>query len=129
MRRLRRDMQLIFQDPYSSLNPRMSVGQIISEGMQAHNMIKKKDARMQEMVLKIMDDCGGALRCAAAFMAAADYLGKQCRAESFTVGEVTVRQSGGQSTAVMAETLRQTAERLMRPYAASGEFCFRGVWG
>lgn len=58
MRRLRRDMQLIFQDPYSSLNPRMSVGQIISEGMQAHNMIKKKDARMQEMVLKIMDDCG-----------------------------------------------------------------------
>jgi len=27
------------------------------------------------------------------------------------------------------ETLRQTAERLMRPYAASGEFCFRGVRG
>lgn len=75
------------------------------------------------------EDCGGALRCAAAFMAAADYLGKQCRAESFTVGEVTVRQSGGQSAAVMAETLRQTAERLMRPYAASGEFCFRGVRG
>ena len=63
------------------------------------------------------------------FQAAADYLGKQCRAESFTVGEVTVRQSGGRSTAVMAETLRQTAERLMRPYAASGEFCFRGVRG
>ena len=58
MRQMRRKMQLIFQDPYSSLNPRMSVGQIISEGMQAHNMIKKKDARMQEMVLKIMDDCG-----------------------------------------------------------------------
>ncbi len=58
MRRLRSDMQLIFQDPYSSLNPRMSVGQIISEGMLAHNMIKKKDARMQELVLKIMDQCG-----------------------------------------------------------------------
>ena len=58
MRRLRRDMQLIFQDPYSSLNPRMSVGQIISEGMQAHSMIKKKDARMQELVLGIMDKCG-----------------------------------------------------------------------
>ena len=58
MRKLRRDMQLIFQDPYSSLNPRMSVGQIISEGMQAHNMIKKKDERMQEMVLKVMDQCG-----------------------------------------------------------------------
>ena len=75
------------------------------------------------------ENCGGALRCAAAFMAAADYMGKRCRAESFTVGEVTVRQSGGQSAAVMAETLRQTAERLMRPYAASGEFCFRGVRG
>ena len=58
MRRLRSDTQLIFQDPYSSLNPRMSVGQIISEGMQAHNMIKKKDARMQQLVLNIMDECG-----------------------------------------------------------------------
>ncbi|MBR5579185.1 MAG: ATP-binding cassette domain-containing protein [Lachnospiraceae bacterium] len=58
MRKLRGDMQLIFQDPYSSLNPRMSVGQIISEGMQAHNMIKRKDERMQEMVLKIMEQCG-----------------------------------------------------------------------
>ena len=48
------------------------------------------------------EDCSGALRCAAAFMAAADYMGKRCRAESFTVGEVTVRQSGGQSAAVMA---------------------------
>lgn len=85
------------------------------------------ESRLDPGVTK--EDCGGALRCAAAFMAAADYMGKRCRAESFTVGEVTVRQSGGRSAAVMAETLRQTAERLMRPYAASGEFCFRGVRG
>ena len=80
------------------------------------------ESRLDPGVTK--EDCGGALRCAAAFMAAADYMGKRCRAASFTV-----RQSGGQSAAVMAETLRQTAERLMRPYAASGEFCFRGVRG
>ena len=43
------------------------------------------ESRLDPGVTK--EDCGGALRCAAAFMAAADYLGKQCRAESFTVGE------------------------------------------
>ena len=58
MRKLRRDMQLIFQDPYSSLNPRMSVGQIISEGMVAHDMVKDKGERMQEKVLEVMDECG-----------------------------------------------------------------------
>ena len=58
MRVLRKDLQLIFQDPYSSLNPRMSVGQIISEGMLAHGMIKRKDERMQELVLQVMEQCG-----------------------------------------------------------------------
>jgi len=58
------------------------------------------ESRLDPGVTK--EDCGGALRCAAAFMAAADYMGKRCRAESFTVGEVTVRQSGGQSAAVIA---------------------------
>src|SRR5688572_6748087 len=38
LRRLRRQMQIIFQDPFSSLNPRMSIGAIIREGLTIHRL-------------------------------------------------------------------------------------------
>jgi len=58
MRYLRKDLQLIFQDPYSSLNPRLTVGQIISEGAITHKKFVKNNERMQDFTTRIMENCG-----------------------------------------------------------------------
>ena len=56
LRRLRRDMQIVFQDPYGSLSPRMTVGQIIAEGLGVHGVEKGRDQR--QMVAEIMAEVG-----------------------------------------------------------------------
>jgi len=58
MRQLRNELQLIFQDPYSSLNPRFTVGQIIGEGLLNHGFYKRHSEKMQDYVMKTMEDCG-----------------------------------------------------------------------
>ena len=52
LRRMRRRMQMIFQDPYASLNPRMTVGNIIGEPLEVHGIAKGKDRRerVQELL-------------------------------------------------------------------------------
>lgn len=69
LRSMRKKMQIIFQDPYSSLNPRLPVGEIIGEAVREHYVknndgatvidgIKLTQENYREYVLKIMDDCG-----------------------------------------------------------------------
>jgi len=52
LRKMRRNMQMIFQDPYASLNPRMTVGDIIGEPLEVHNIVKGKEKkeRVQELL-------------------------------------------------------------------------------
>lgn len=54
---LRRQMQLIFQDPYSSLNPRMNVNTIVGEALLAHGLIKKGQEYI-DRVSEIIETCG-----------------------------------------------------------------------
>lgn len=52
LRHMRRNMQIIFQDPYASLNPRMTVGNIVSEPLEVHNVGTKRERteRVQELL-------------------------------------------------------------------------------
>jgi oligopeptide transport system ATP-binding protein len=56
MRRLRRQMQIIFQDPAGSLNPRMRVGAIVGEPLEVHGMAAGDDLR--ERVESLLERCG-----------------------------------------------------------------------
>ncbi len=58
MRGLRKDLQIIFQDPYSSLNPRFTVGQIIEEGLVTHKFFKHGSAKLREYIVDTMEKCG-----------------------------------------------------------------------
>jgi oligopeptide/dipeptide ABC transporter ATP-binding protein len=65
MRTVRRHIQMIFQDPYESLNPVMTIGDIVAEPLHVHRLAKNK-AERQERVVRAMEDAG--LKPAANFM-------------------------------------------------------------
>lgn len=56
LRKLRPNFQMIFQDPYSSLSPRMNVGEIIGEAVRVHGIVSKEDYK--DYVIDIMKKCG-----------------------------------------------------------------------
>ncbi len=57
LRKLRRQMQIIFQDPYASLNPRMTVESILGEPLDIHGICSTKQER-RDRILKLLDRCG-----------------------------------------------------------------------
>lgn len=56
MREIRKKMQIIFQDPYSSLPPRITVGGILSEPVEVHHIVPKNEVK--DYVLDLMEKCG-----------------------------------------------------------------------
>ena len=56
MRDMRTKMQIIFQDPFSSLSPRLPVGEIIGEAVREHNLVPK--AELNDYIDQVMDNCG-----------------------------------------------------------------------
>lgn len=75
------------------------------------------------------EDCGEALICAAAFTAAADLAAGGGGVASFSAGDVSVRVQGGGERLKAAESLRQSAERLMEPYVRTSDLWAMGVEG
>jgi len=64
-RSLRQTIQMVFQDPYESLNPRMTIGEIVAEPLEVHKLYKTKQAT-EQAVLAALDEVG--LRPAAEFI-------------------------------------------------------------
>ncbi|MBX3013243.1 MAG: dipeptide ABC transporter ATP-binding protein [Caldilineaceae bacterium] len=56
LKALRRNMQIVFQDPYSSLDPRVPVGETIAEGLEIHGVSNRRER--QEVVLEMLDKVG-----------------------------------------------------------------------
>jgi microcin C transport system ATP-binding protein len=57
LRPLRREMQVVFQDPYGSLSPRLSIGQIVEEGLKVHDLGRSPEER-EAMIVAALEEVG-----------------------------------------------------------------------
>jgi microcin C transport system ATP-binding protein len=57
LRRLRREMQVVFQDPFGSLSPRLSIGQIVAEGLEVHDMGGGPEGR-EALIIEVLEEVG-----------------------------------------------------------------------
>ena len=57
LRPMRREMQIVFQDPYGSLSPRMSVGQIVEEGLEVHDLGGRPEER-EALIVETLGEVG-----------------------------------------------------------------------
>jgi microcin C transport system ATP-binding protein len=57
LRPLRRQMQIVFQDPYGSLSPRMSIGQIVEEGLKVHGLGDSREGR-ERLIVQALEEVG-----------------------------------------------------------------------
>ena len=112
---LRRRIQVIFQDPYSSLNPRMKVGDIIGEPIKVHGI--EPDARRRR------DGCASCCRCAASTRSSPTAIRTRCRAASASASASPARWRSIRNSSSATRRCRRSTCRSRRRSSTCWRIC------